>query len=194
MTPLFRAVPALEPLAQVAEEAAAVGAVDKPVVVGQGDAAAFQADVGKAAELRGVARPLDRDPARLAAACLGALLEAGDAKDAKRTIDCKMLDAMRFSPDRIDAKLGETLRFTASNDGRVLHEFVIGTKEENAAHYQLMKKFANMEHDEPWMAHVAAGGKSEIVWTFNRVGEFEFACLIAGHYEAGMVGKIVVSA
>ena len=51
-----------------------------------------------------------------------------------------------------------------------------------------------MEHDEPWMAHVAAGGKSEIVWTFNRAGEFEFACLIAGHYEAGMVGRIVVSA
>jgi uncharacterized cupredoxin-like copper-binding protein len=118
---------------------------------------------------------------------------AGDVKDVKRTIDCKMLDTMRFSPDRIDARLGETLRFTASNNGRVLHEFVIGTKQENAAHYELMKKFPNMEHDEPWMAHVAAGGKSEIIWTFNRPGEFEFACLIAGHYEAGMVGKIVVA-
>ena len=119
---------------------------------------------------------------------------AGDTKDVKRTIDCKMLDTMRFSPDRIDAKLGETLRFTASNTGRVLHEFVIGTKQENAEHYELMKKFPSMEHDAPWMAHVAAGGKSEIVWKFNRPGEFEFACLIAGHYEAGMVGKIVVSA
>ena len=119
---------------------------------------------------------------------------AGDTKDVKRTIDCKMLDTMRFSPDRIDAKLGETLRFTASNNGRVLHEFVIGTKQENAEHYELMKKFPSMEHDAPWMAHVAAGGKSEIVWKFNRPGEFEFACLIAGHYEAGMVGKIVVSA
>jgi uncharacterized cupredoxin-like copper-binding protein len=119
---------------------------------------------------------------------------AGDAKDVKRTIDCKMLDTMRFSPDRIEARLGETLRFTASNNGRVLHEFVIGTKQENAEHYELMKKFPTMEHDAPWMAHVAAGGKSEIVWMFNRPGEFEFACLIAGHYEAGMVGKIVVSA
>jgi uncharacterized cupredoxin-like copper-binding protein len=118
---------------------------------------------------------------------------AGDARDVKRTIALKMLDTMRFSPDRVDARLGETLRFTASNHGRVLHEFVIGTKQENAAHYELMKKFPNMEHDAPWMAHVAAGGKSEIIWTFNRPGEFEFACLIAGHYEAGMVGKIVVS-
>ncbi len=39
---------------------------------------------------------------------------AGDAKDAKRTIDCRMLDAMRFSPDRVDVKLNETLRFTAA--------------------------------------------------------------------------------
>jgi uncharacterized cupredoxin-like copper-binding protein len=118
---------------------------------------------------------------------------AGDAKDAKRTIDCKMLDTMRFSPDRINAKLNETIRFTASNNGRVLHEFVIGTQQENAAHNELMKKFPNMEHDEPWMAHVAAGGKSEIIWKFNRPGEFEFACLMPGHYEAGMVGKIVVA-
>jgi uncharacterized cupredoxin-like copper-binding protein len=119
---------------------------------------------------------------------------AGDAQDVGRTIALQMLDTMRFSPDRIDVKLGETIRFTARNTGRVLHEFVIGTRKENAAHYELMKKFPNMEHDEPWMAHVAAGGKSEIVWKFNRPGEFEFACLIAGHYEAGMVGRIVVKA
>jgi uncharacterized cupredoxin-like copper-binding protein len=117
---------------------------------------------------------------------------AGDAKDAARTIDCRMLDTMRFSPERIDVKLGETIRFTAINSGRVLHEFVIGTRAENAAHYELMKKFPNMEHDEPWMAHVPPGKRGEIVWKFNRPGEFEFACLIAGHYEAGMVGRIAV--
>ena len=119
---------------------------------------------------------------------------AGDAKDVKRTIDCRMLDTMRFSPDRIDARLNETIRFTASNNGRVLHEFVIGTKAENAEHAALMVKFPNMEHDEPYMAHVPAGKTGQIVWTFNRPGEFQFACLIAGHYQAGMVGTIVVSA
>ena len=34
----------------------------------------------------------------------------------------------------------------------------------------------------------------EIVWTFNRAGEFDFACLIAGHFQAGMVGKVMVTA
>ncbi len=120
---------------------------------------------------------------------------AGNAKAAKRTIEVKMLDTMRFSPESITVKLGETLRFTVRNDGKQMHEFVIGTKAENDAHAALMIKFPNMEHDEPYMAHVAPGKTGEIVWTFNRAGDFDFACLIAGHYQAGMVGKIkVVSA
>ena len=41
-------------------------------------------------------------------------------------------------------------------------------------------------------AHVEPGKTAETIWTFNRAGEFDFACLIPGHYEAGMVGKIVV--
>ena len=119
---------------------------------------------------------------------------AGDAKSAKRTIEVRMLDTMRFSPDRVEVSLNETVRFTASNTGKVKHEFVIGTKKENEAHAALMMKFPTMEHDEPYMAHVPPGKRREIVWTFNRAGEFEFACLIAGHYQAGMVGTITVSA
>jgi uncharacterized cupredoxin-like copper-binding protein len=42
------------------------------------------------------------------------------------------------------------------------------------------------------MAHVPPGQMREIVWTFNRPGTFEFACLIAGHYQAGMKGLITV--
>ncbi len=118
----------------------------------------------------------------------------GDAKAARRTIEVKMLDTMRFSPDRIDVKQGETVRFVVKNDGKVMHEFVIGTKKENDAHAELMLKHPGMEHDEPYMAHVAPGKTGEIVWTFNRRGDFDFACLIAGHYQAGMVGRIKVAA
>jgi uncharacterized cupredoxin-like copper-binding protein len=119
---------------------------------------------------------------------------AGDAKAAKRTIEVGMSDAMRFTPDHIEVRLGETVRFRVRNAGRVMHEFVIGTKEELDEHAALMLRFPNMEHDEPYMAHVAPGKSGEIVWHFNRAGEFDFACLIAGHYQAGMVGKIAVRA
>jgi uncharacterized cupredoxin-like copper-binding protein len=118
---------------------------------------------------------------------------AGDAKQVKRSIDIKMLDSMRFSPDMVNAKLGETIRFVVKNTGAVMHEFVIGTKKENDEHAALMIKFPNMEHSEPYMAHVAPGKIGEIIWTFNRAGHFEFACLIAGHYQSGMIGTIKVA-
>jgi uncharacterized cupredoxin-like copper-binding protein len=117
---------------------------------------------------------------------------AGDAKAARRTVEVRMLDTMRFDPDRIEVRLGETVRFVHRNAGKVMHEFVIGTPQELDEHAALMLKFPNMEHDEPYMAHVAPGKSAQIVWHFNRPGEFKFACLIAGHYSAGMVGTIVV--
>jgi uncharacterized cupredoxin-like copper-binding protein len=119
---------------------------------------------------------------------------AGDAKAARRTVDVRMGDDMRFTPDRIAVRLGETVRFRVRNTGKVMHEFVIGTPAENVKHAELMVKFPDMEHDEPYMAHVPPGKTGEIVWTFNRAGTFEFACLIAGHYTAGMVGTIHVKA
>jgi uncharacterized cupredoxin-like copper-binding protein len=119
---------------------------------------------------------------------------AGDATAGIRTIRVSMSDRMRFVPDRINVRLGETVRLVVKNDGQLTHEFVIGTKKELDEHAALMKKFPNMEHDEPYMVHVAPGGTGEIVWTFNRAGDFDFGCLIAGHYEAGMVGKIKVNA
>ena len=119
---------------------------------------------------------------------------AGDAKSAKREITLNMDDSMRFTPNVITVKQGETVRFVVKNQGKQLHEMVIGTKKELDAHAALMVKFPTMEHDEPYMAHVASGKSQNLLWTFNRAGEFDFACLIAGHYQAGMVGKITVLA
>jgi len=49
-----------------------------------------------------------------------------------------------------------------------------------------------MEHDEPHMTHVGPGKRGEIGWRFNRAGTFYFACLVPGHFEAGMIGKVEV--
>jgi uncharacterized cupredoxin-like copper-binding protein len=119
---------------------------------------------------------------------------AGDARKASRTIAISMGDNMRFSPDRIEVKQGETVKLVVRNTGKVLHELVLGTRKELEEHVALMARFPNMEHDEPYMAHVSPGRKGQLVWTFNRAGEFDFACLVPGHYPAGMVGKVIVSA
>lgn len=118
---------------------------------------------------------------------------AGDPKKISRTIVITMTDAMRFSPDTFEIKQGETIRFVVKNGGKLMHEMVIGTMDDLKKHAELMRKFPDMEHDESHMAHVSPGMSDELIWRFNRVGEFHFGCLIAGHFEAGMVGKIVVS-
>jgi uncharacterized cupredoxin-like copper-binding protein len=117
---------------------------------------------------------------------------AGDPRQVRRTITVTMRDTMRFAPDLIEVREGETVRLVVRNAGRVMHELVIGTREELQAHAALMVKFPNMAHDEPYMAHVSPGRQGSLVWTFNRPGDFEFACLVAGHFEAGMIGRIRV--
>ncbi len=117
---------------------------------------------------------------------------AGDPARVHRTIKLVMSDDMRFTPNRIKVKEGETVRLVVKNKGKILHEVVLGTTAQLQEHAAMMRKFPTMAHEAPYMAHVKPGGIQEIVWTFNRPGEFDFACLIAGHFEAGMAGKIQV--
>ena len=116
----------------------------------------------------------------------------GDPAKTTRTIRVDMADTMRFTPPAITVKRGETVKLVATNKGQVLHELVLGTSDELKKHAELMKKFPGMEHDEPQMAHVKPGKSGAIVWQFTKAGEFQFACLIPGHFEAGMVGKVTV--
>jgi uncharacterized cupredoxin-like copper-binding protein len=119
---------------------------------------------------------------------------AGDLNGVKRTVTLTMDDKMRFTPDALSFKEGETVRFIVKNQGKLLHEMVIGTRAELDAHAAMMEKFPKMAHDEPYMAHVDPGKQGGLVWTFNRPGDFEFACLVAGHFAAGMKGRIKVTA
>jgi uncharacterized cupredoxin-like copper-binding protein len=118
----------------------------------------------------------------------------GKAADPRKagSVVVHMSDTMRFSPSEIVVNKGDIVRFEVKNDGKVLHEMVLGTKKELKEHAVLMKKFPDMEHDEPHMLHVPPGKSGEMGWQFTRAGEFYFACLIPGHYEAGMVGKVIV--
>lgn len=118
---------------------------------------------------------------------------AADPREAARTIRVEMRDTFRFIPDDITVRQGQVVRFVAANQGKILHEMVLGTAEELRKHAELMQKFPDMEHDEPQIAHVAPGETGEIGWRFSRAGTFKFACLISGHFEAGMVGTIHVT-
>lgn len=116
----------------------------------------------------------------------------GDPAKASRTVRIDMSDKMRFTPASLAIKQGETVKFIVRNSGKTMHEMVIGTAKELKDHAEMMKKHPTMEHDEPYMAHVPPGKTETIVWQFTKAGEFNFGCLIPGHFEAGMVGRLTV--
>jgi uncharacterized cupredoxin-like copper-binding protein len=104
------------------------------------------------------------------------------------TEDAKML----FSPNWVEVKRGEQVRFVLKNAGKVDHEFMLDSVANNAKHKIAMEKNPDMEHDDPNGRRLNPDGSSEIVWRFTKAGTFEFACLIPGHYESGMKGTVVV--
>jgi len=123
--------------------------------------------------------------------------EPGDPKKPARTIRVLMIDYgsptdMKFEPAEITLRKGEQIRFVLENSGTESHEFMLATVAENREHAELMKKFPDMEHADPNGKRVAASERGELLWRFTKSGEFEFACLIPGHYKAGMHGKIIV--
>ena len=121
--------------------------------------------------------------------------EPGDAKKPARIVLITMQDSdgkMVFIPDRVEVKKGEQIKFMIRNSGVLEHEFVLATTAENLKHAELMRKFPDMEHDDPNAIRIAPGKSAQIVWKFNKAGEFEFSCLIPGHRESGMIGHVAV--
>jgi uncharacterized cupredoxin-like copper-binding protein len=125
----------------------------------------------------------------------GAAGEPGDAKLRTRVIQVTASEAdgrMSFAPDRVEVARGEQVRFEIHNEGALEHEFVIGTKAANAEHARMMAAMPDMKHHDANAVTIPAGHSSSLIWRFTSAGVFEFACLIPGHYEAGMHGAVTV--
>lgn len=121
-----------------------------------------------------------------------ALGEPGDPKARARTIAVTMIDEMRFIPSRFIVAAGETIRFEVKNAGQLKHEMVLGTLDELKAHAAMMQQSPDMPHDDPNAVGVEPGKTGVLLWKFTRAGDFDFACLVPGHFEANMKGKITV--
>jgi uncharacterized cupredoxin-like copper-binding protein len=121
--------------------------------------------------------------------------EPGNPTKPSRTVDITMSEAngtMSYEPAEIDVKKGEQIKFIVKNVGTLKHEFFLDSFDHNARHKLEMQKNPEMEHDDPNAQSIEPGQQKEILWKFSKLGSFEFACLIPGHYEAGMHGKVVV--
>lgn len=135
----------------------------------------------------------------------------GKPDEVDRTIQVSLEDVY-FEPETIDVKAGETIRFVLTNNGELVHEFNIGTPHMHAEHQEEMQMMIDhgvleadkinhemmkmemadgttMEHDDPNSVLLESRETAEIIWTFAKPMELEFACNIPGHYDAGMAGS-----
>ena len=119
-----------------------------------------------------------------------------------RSVTIEMDDHMRFSPETVQVQVGETIRFEVHNMGKIAHEFVLGTAQEISAHAAFMRQIAagaidarTHDHAAPGSAalHLEPGAIGELVVTFSQATTLQSACLVPGHLEAGMQGRVVVS-
>jgi uncharacterized cupredoxin-like copper-binding protein len=112
-----------------------------------------------------------------------------------RTLEIQMDDKFRFMPGSVAVNAGETLKLIVRNIGKIPHELVVGSELEIQNHAKLMK--TGIAHDEHHVSGaaitVAPGATGELVIHFAASGSFEMACLIPGHYEAGMRGVVKVA-
>ena len=121
--------------------------------------------------------------------------EPGNPKKPAKIVQVTMGESdgkMLFVPARLEVKKGDQIKFVLRNNGELEHEFVLASTADNLRHAEAMQKNPDMAHDEPNGRQVAPNKTGEIVWKFTKAGEFEYACLIPGHREAGMTGTIVV--
>lgn len=119
--------------------------------------------------------------------------ELGAAKDITRIVVIHMFDAMRFSPAALTFAQGETVRLHIVNEGKLPHEFVLGTRQEIDEHEDMMRKMPGMVHADASSVNVASGMSADVVWKFSQPGNFLYACLVPGHHEAGMQGVVTVT-
>lgn len=116
----------------------------------------------------------------------------GEASAATRTIEVVADDPYRFEPEDLEVESGETVTFVVTNEGEREHEFVLGDEEYQESHGAEMA--SGGMHHEGNAVTVAPGATEELTWTFPAEGEVLYGCHVAGHYDAGMVGAIRVSA
>ena len=147
------------------------------------------------------------------AASMNMIGEKGNPNNIDRTIKIKMYDNY-YEPNFIEVKKGETIKFIVQNVGEMVHEYNIATKEMHIKHQpemqklmehgillvdridmvkmkEMSKKDHSLSHSHSNSIIVEPKKTGEIIWKFSKDIVLEMACNIPGHYESGMVGKIV---
>ncbi len=124
--------------------------------------------------------------------------KAGNAAQASRTIDVRILSSKKYDPPSITVKRGETVTFRVVNQDTGLHEFVLGDEKVHDDHD---KEMAAMPMDNMRMADRAnrismdGGQTASLTWTFptKKGAAVIYGSHVPGDYKGGLKGTITVS-
>lgn len=114
------------------------------------------------------------------------LAACGGGSKAATTLKVEMTD-FAFSPSEVSVPAGQEITLELSNKGAVEHEWVI-MKEPGTQPFD-----ADDEEKVYWEIELEAGESTTVKFTApSTSGEYQLICGIPGHWEAGMVGKLMV--
>ena len=112
--------------------------------------------------------------------------------EVNRNVAITLSDEFRFDPETIAVNLNETLRLSFQNTSQQKHDWIFRTAFEILEYMEMIRRFPDREQNEPQNIQLKPGEEHEFVWQFNKQGNFGYACLQPGHYEASMRGISVV--
>lgn len=116
------------------------------------------------------------------------LVSCGGGGGPSTTIDVTMTD-FQFQPSQFTVPAGQTITFNSSNNGAVVHNFVIMNLGTSAGD-------SFDEEDVPnvyWETELQPGGSTTTTFTApSAPGEYEVICRTQGHIVSGMTAKLIV--
>jgi plastocyanin len=116
------------------------------------------------------------------------LLTACGAGGASDKIDVKMTD-FQFQPSQFTVPAGQEITFTSSNNGAVVHNFVIMKLGTSAGPMFDEEDIPNVY----WEVELLPGADTNTSFTApTEPGDYEVVCKTEGHIASGMTGKLTV--
>ena len=124
----------------------------------------------------------------VAAVILSLTLVACGGGGPSTNIDVTMTD-FQFQPNQFTVPAGQEISFSSSNNGAVVHNFVIMKLGTQAGDFFDEEDLPNVY----WETELQPGSSTSTTFTApSEPGEYEVVCRTEGHIMSGMVAKLTV--
>jgi uncharacterized cupredoxin-like copper-binding protein len=124
----------------------------------------------------------------IAAVLLSLILVSCGGGGPSTTINVTMTD-FQFQPNQFTVPAGQEITFNSTNNGAVVHNFVIMKYGTTAGDMFDEEDISNIY----WQVEIQPGGSVNTTFTApTEPGEYEVVCRTEGHIASGMVAKLTV--